>query len=189
MEFADEQQGSYDDGQKAFVMRVPITGKPWNITFHMHQKGQGGAVTDSSSAYLAFKSKSPFSFDLHNRSLIADASKVFGAQDIVVGEDEFDREYIIKGSDENLVKRIFSNEKIQELIKLQPHVKLFIQDEPKELAEHGTVPPGIHVLAFKDKAAINSYERLTLVRELMITLLDELLNADLASPKDPNFEI
>jgi|GEM_PF-2662840 hypothetical protein len=189
MEFADEHQGSFDDGQKVFVMRVPVQGKPWNITFHMQQKGVGGAVTDSSAAFLPFKAKGPFSFDLHNRSLVGDASKIFGAQDIQIGEDEFDREYIIKGSDENAVKRIFGSERIQELIKLQPHIKLYIQDEPKELAEHGTVPPGIHVLAFRDKAAINSYERLTLVHDLMLATLDEMMTNDLASPQDPNFDI
>jgi hypothetical protein len=189
MEFADEHQGSFDDGQKVFVMRVPVQGKPWNITFHMQQKGVGGAVTDSSAAFLPFKAKGPFSFDLHNRSLVGDASKIFGAQDIQIGEDEFDREYIIKGSDENAVKRIFGSQRIQELIKLQPHIKLYIQDEPKELAEHGTVPPGIHVLAFRDKAAINSYERLTLVHDLMLATLDEMMTNDLASPQDPNFDI
>lgn len=189
MEFADEHQGSFDDGQKVFVMRVPVPGKPWSITYHMHQKGVGGAVSDSSAAFLPFKAKGAFSFDLHNRSLAADASKIFGAQDIEIGEDEFDREYIIKGSDENLVKRIFASKRIQELIKLQPHIKLFIQDEPKELAEHGSVPPGIHVLAFKDKAAINSYERLTLVHDLMLATLEEMLVSDLASPQDPNFDI
>jgi len=189
MEFAEEHQGSYDDGQKLFVMRVPMTGKPWSITYHMHQKGVGGAVSDSSSAFLPFKAKGAFSFDLHNRSLVGDASKVFGAQDIEIGEPEFDREYIIKGSDEGVVKKIFASERIQELIKLQPHIKLFIQDEAKELAEHGSVPPGIHVLAFKDKAAINSYERLSLVHDLMLATLDEMLACDLASAQDPNFDI
>lgn len=189
MEFADEHQGTFDDGQKVFVMRVSVPEKPWTITFHMHQKGIGGAVTDSSSVYVPFKAKGSFSFDLHNRSLVGDASKVFGAQDIEVGEAEFDREYIIKGSDETAVKRIFGNARVQELIKLQPHLKLFIQDEPKELAEHGSVPPGIHVLAFKDKSAINSYERLTLVYDLMLATIEEMLKADVTSPQDPNFDI
>jgi len=189
MEYADEHKGTFDDGQKLFVMRVPVEGKPWSITFHMHQKGVGGAVTDSSSAFLPYKTKGSLSFDLFNRSLAADASKVFGAQDIEIGEDEFDREYIIKGSDEKLVKRIFASARVQELIKLQPHLKLFIQDEPKELAEHGSVPPGIHVLAFRDKSAINSYERLSLVNDLMLAVLDEMLAADAASPQDPNFDI
>lgn len=189
MEFAEEHGGSFDDGQKLFVMRVPVVGKPWCITFHMHQKGVGGAVSDSSAAFLPFKAKGSFSFDLHNRSLVGDASKIFGAQDIEIGEPEFDHEYIIKGSDETIVKKIFAGARIQELIKLQPHIKLFIQDEPKELAEHGSVPPGIHVLAFKEKAAINSYERLTLVHDLMLATLEEMLVADLASPQDPNFDI
>lgn len=189
MEFAEEHQGSFDEGQKVFVMRVPLTGKPWTITFHMHQKGVGGAVTDSSAVFLPFKAKGSFSFDLHNRSLAGDVGKVFGGQDIEIGEDEFDRDYIIKGSDEKLVKQIFAGSRVQELIKLQPHIKLFIQDEPKELAEHGTVPPGIHVLAFKVKDAINSYERLTLVYDLMLSVLEEMTACDLASPQDPNFEI
>ncbi len=188
MEFAEERKGTFDDGQKLFVMRVPVEGKPWSITFHMQEKG-GGTVSDNSSAFLPFKSTIPFSFDIHNRSLAGDVGKVFGGQDIVVGEDEFDREHIIKGTDEKLVKQIFSSQRVQELIKLQPHLKLFIQDEPKELAEHGTVPPGIHVLAFKDKAAINSYERLTLVHDLMVAVLEEMLACELASPKDPNFDL
>ena len=188
MEFAEEHQGSFDDGQKVFVMRVPVQGKPWNITFHMQEKS-GAAVTDSSSAFIPFKAKGSFSFDLHNRSLAGDVGKVFGGQDIEIGESEFDHEYIIKGSDEKLVKQIFGSQRVQELIQLQPHIKLFIQDEPKELAEHGTVPPGIHVLAFKDKAAINSYERLTLVHSLMLAVLEEMMACDLASPQDPNFDI
>jgi hypothetical protein len=188
MEFAEEHQGSFDDGQKLFVMRVPVEGKPWSVTYHMQEKG-GKAVSDNTAAFLPFKSKGSFSFDIHNRSLAGDVGKVFGGQDIEVGEVEFDRDYIIKGTDEKLVQQIFANQRIQELIKLQPHLKLFIQDEPKELAEHGTVPPGIHVLAFKDNSAINSFERLTLVHDLMQAVLEEMLACDLASPQDPNFEI
>lgn len=189
MEFAEERSGSFDEGSNVFVMRVPVQGKPFTITFNMRPKGHKGAVADTTTAFLPYKAKGAFSFALHNRSWIEDASKIFGAQDIEVGDQQFDHDYIIKGSDKDQVARLFGNEKLKELITEQKSLKLSIHDEPKELAEHGNVPPGIHVLAFNDTEAINSFDRLNQVYDLMVELAEQLITIDAASAQDPNFDL
>lgn len=80
-------------------------------------------------------------------------------QDIVVGHDQFDKDFIIKGTDENLVRKLFASEKLRELITKQRAVRLSIHKEPL-LKQYGAVPAGVHILAFEEDVAINSFERL-----------------------------
>lgn len=189
MEFAEEKAGDVVDEQKAFTMRVPAKEKPWTVTFTMNPRGTGASASDFTTVALPYKAKGAFSFAIFNRNWIQEAGKVFGVQDIEVGDADFDRDYIIKGSDEKAVKRLFGNERLKELIRMQKSVHLSIHDEPAELKPYGTVPPGVNILAFRDNEAINSFERLGEIHELMVVCLDQLVEIDRASNSDPHFEV
>ena len=50
--------------------------------------------------------------------------KLFGMKDIVVGHPEFDRDFIIKGSDQRKLEMMFANPDIRALINWQPKIQL-----------------------------------------------------------------
>jgi len=148
-----------------------------------------GAPHDCTTAVLPYRAKGGFSFAIFNRNWIQEAGKVFGLQDIEIGDPEFDADYIIKGSDEALVRKFFAGERLRELIRMQKSIRLSIHDEAAELKPYGNVPDGIHILAFRDNEAINSFERLAEIHELLFLCAEQLVSIEKAAASDPDFEI
>ncbi|MGH8001166.1 MAG: hypothetical protein ACREPR_17490 [Brasilonema sp.] len=60
-----------------------------------------------------------FRFKIYRQGFFSNIGKLFGMQDIEVGEPEFDREFVIQGNKEFQVRRFFANPKIRALIEAQ----------------------------------------------------------------------
>ncbi|CAN5607580.1 hypothetical protein BH10CYA1_BH10CYA1_12130 [soil metagenome] len=181
MDLADEAKGEFLEDNSVARVRVPMT--PWTVTFEMHSKGK-----NHSKILLPFEAKTDFEFEIYNRSWVADAQKKFGLQDIVVGYEDFDRDFIIKGNDESKVKKLYASETLREMIQLQKAVRLGIQTKGS-LKQFGHVPAGVNVLAFEEDDAINSFDRLISLLELMRASMTQLCEMGVASAADPRFQI
>lgn len=181
MDLADEAKGDFLEENNVARVRVPMT--PWTVTFEMHSKGK-----NHSKILLPFEAKTDFEFEIYNRNWVADAQKKFGLQDIIVGYEDFDRDFIIKGNDESKVKKLYSSETLREMIQLQKAVRLAVQTKGA-LKQYGQVPSGVHVLVFEEDEAINSFDRLISLLELFRATMTQLCEMGVASTADPNFQI
>jgi len=182
LELADEVKGEFIDSTTAPVkVRIPMA--PWTVTMEMHET----TGKKQTRILLPFKYKSDFAFAIHNRNWIEDAQKTFGLQDIIVGFADFDRDFIIQGSEERTVKTLFANEPLRDQITAQKEVRLGLYRDKNALKQFGKVPPGIHVLAFEENHAINSFERLVSLLELVRTTMAQLCELNIANQQDPDF--
>jgi len=181
MDLADEAKGEFLEDANVARVRVPMA--PWTVTFEMHSKGK-----NHSKILLPFEAKTDFDFEIYNRSWIADAQKRFGLQDIIVGYEDFDRDFIIKGNDESKVKKLYSSETLREMIQLQKAVRLGIHKNGA-LKQYGKVPTGVHILVFEEDDALNSFDRLISLLELMRATMTQLCEMGVASTADPQFQI
>ncbi len=126
---------------------------------------------------------------MHNKTWFEEAAKPFGLQDIIVGDEAFDAEYIIQGSDTALVQELLSEPSLRQLIQGQPKVRLSIYKDKGQLSRFGSVPVGVHVLTYTEEEAINSFERLSGLGDLMNAVLDGLFRIGVAQKVNPNFVI
>jgi hypothetical protein len=181
MDLADEVKGDFIEETNGAKVRVPMN--PWTVTFETNTKGK-----PHSRILLPYDSKADFAFEIYNRNWIADAQKKFGLQDIIVGYEDFDRDFIIKGNEENKVKKLFSSEPLREMIQLQKAVRLSIHKNGA-LKAFGKVPAGVNILAFDEDDELNSFDRLVSLLELMRAIMSQLCELGVATNKDPNFQI
>ena len=70
-----------------------------------------------------------FRFSIYPGTLLGSLGRLFGMQDIEVGDAEFDREYIIKGTDEKKVKALLASERIRQLIRSRNEVNLSLRGD------------------------------------------------------------
>ncbi len=181
MDLADEAKGEFMEEPGVARVRIPMN--PWTVTFEMHSKGQ-----EHSRILLPYDSKTDFEFEIYNRNWVADAQKKFGLQDIIVGYEDFDRDFIIKGNDENKVKKLFASESLREMIQLQKAVRLSVVKNGA-LKAFGKVPAGVHILVFEEDDALNSFDRMVSLLELMRASMSQLCELGVATNKDPKFRI
>jgi hypothetical protein len=185
MDLAEETNGQFAEGPHGTTVRVPMEQTPWTVTIKLIEHGPKKQTVIA----VPFKADKDFSFAVHNKTWIEEVAKPFGLQDIEIGDQQFDAEYIIKGNNVELVKELLTADGLKDLIWDQKHVRLAIHKDTAQLAQYGSVPAGIHVLSLVEDSAINSFERLAGLRELLRATLYELNRIGVAAKANPGFVI
>jgi hypothetical protein len=99
----------------------------WIIYLDTYTVSTGKSSVTYTRMRAPFINNDNFYFKIYKSGFFSDVGKAFGMQDIEVGYEDFDRDYIIQGNYESLVIKLFSNPKIRELITYQPRIKLEIK--------------------------------------------------------------
>ena len=95
---------------------IPNGGKQivLNIDVDLGGGFEGGYASTSLSSILS--NKNSFRFAIHKEDFIDEIGKFFGMQDVKTGYPDFDKKIIVKTNQEELVKEIFSDEKVRKVI-------------------------------------------------------------------------
>jgi len=186
MDFAEERRGEFVDGTNHVTVKVRIPSKPWTFSMRMLSNALGkDETTIIATPYIA---RHPFKFAIRNSNSMEEFAKVLGLQDIVIGEPEFDKEYIIQGNNELLVKDFLADRGLRKAIQLQKAINLRIVDSRNN--HFGiTPPPHVDVLTFVEKGAINSFDRVTSLHDLFDGMLDRMAQLEFAAHQEPEYEI
>ena len=122
-----------------------------------------------------------FRFRVYRKGIFSELGKMLGMQDVEVGQPDFDRDFVIQGTDEGKLRRLFANARIRELIAAQPQIHFTVKEAPgiftRDLFAE-VQPENVNALEFltgsviKDK--IKDKERLRLLFDLFAETLDEL---------------
>lgn len=118
---------------------------------------------DSSTVYTRMRaplqSKDGFQFTIFRIGFISKLDKALGAQDIDIGDPDFDREFVIQGNNEPKVRVLLANLRIRQLIQGQKSIRLGVRDNE---------------LRFEVQGVIKDVERLKSLFELFKEMLYQL---------------
>jgi hypothetical protein len=107
-------------------------------------------------------------------------------QDVEVGHADFDRDFIIKGTEEKKLRALFDNPRLRELIAAQPEIHLTVKDDEG----WGTgFPADTDELCFHVHGIIKDVERLKLLFDLFAETLDELCRIGSAYEEAPKLKL
>ena len=104
-----------------------------------------------------------------------------GMPDITIGDPDFDKRYIIQGTDELKLRALLANPKIREVYPAQIDYSLEVQDEP--------LPAGVYQLSYKHTGLITDLDRLQSLYEMFEETLNQLCVIGSASEAKPNVEL
>jgi len=137
------------DAPNGFLAKFPeIKGTyrnyPVRIFMFTEQQGEGKTKKIRLHTAIEIKVENPIAYrlDIYEEGLMSKLNKYFGMQDIVIGKEKFDKEYIIKTNNEELTKKIFTDKICDELLFMangrfgfgfEFGVKKIYYDEPKLL--------------------------------------------------------
>lgn len=168
--------------------RVQASHGEWTITLDTYVISTGKSSTTYTRLRAPFVNPDGFRFTVYRRNWYSDlAKKFFGMQDVEVGQHEFDRDFIIKGTDPEKLRRLFANPKIRELIQAQPDITFSIFDSegfwgPK-------FPENTDELSFAVYGVITDIARLKQLFELFAETLDELCRIGSAYQTKPDLDL
>jgi hypothetical protein len=171
-QLANETGADYVEG--GFWKRGKVEAKhdQWTITLDTYAVSTGKTTMVFTRLRAPYVNPDHFRFTIYRRGLFSDIAKWFGMQDISVGHEDFDRDFIIKATDEGKLRALFDNPRLRELIAAQPEIHLTVKDEE---GWPGTAfPPDTDELCFHVQGIIKDVNRLKLLFDLFAETLDQL---------------
>jgi hypothetical protein len=167
--------------------KVEATHGQWTVTLDTHTVSAGKSSTTYTRIRAPYLNPDGFTFTIYQKSIFTALGKWMGMQDVTVGYPEFDETFVIKGNDEQKLRRLFSNKQIRDLISVQPDIRFFVDNS--SVFGTGTFPNGVEELHFEVIGIITDIERLKLLFELFSETLDELCRMGSARDESPGIQL
>ncbi len=172
-QFAEQCSGKYEPISSD---RVVIPYKNFTLTFddYTHYTVVSGTAYESefTRAIVEFTCTENFKFLITQQGFVENISKLFGAQDIRIGDKLFDKKFMVKSNDESNVKELLSNKSITSLMLQNKTLRLTLTNEEglfSEKPKEGNV-----MLYYVWDGKIKQVAELHNVLALFTTTLDSL---------------
>jgi len=170
-QLSEEITASYIEGGYFKSPRIEYTHNIWTIYLDTYTVSTGKSNITYTRMRVPFINPKKFRFKIYKKRVFSTIGKAFGMQDIEIGYDYFDNDYIIKGNDELVLRRVFQNHKIRDLIEKQSRLLLEIKDN------EGRFGPKFNdnesELYFVCIGVIKDKEKLKNLFELFVQIIDE----------------
>jgi len=183
-QFCAQTGSTYVPGGFAKTDKIEATHGPWTVTLDTFVVSSGKSAVIFTRMRAPYVNPDGFRFTVYRKGIFTEIGKWLGMQDVTVGHDEFDRDFVIKGSDEQKLRRLFSNRQIRDLISAQPDIHFSVKDDEGKLWGKD-FPEGVDELYFQVIGVIKDIERLKLLYELFSETLDELCRMGSAYEQAP----
>ena len=144
----------------------------WTILLDTYAVSTGKVTVHFTRLRAPYINPDGFRFTIYRRGFFSDIAKFLGMQDVEIGHADFDRDFIIKGTDEDKLRALFGNSRIRELISAQPEICFEVKDTDSGWGPE--FPPNVDELCFHARHIIKDVERLKLLFELFTETLDQL---------------
>jgi hypothetical protein len=186
-QLSEETNARFVEGGVWKSDKVEATHGEWTVTLDTYAVSTGKVTIIYTRMRAPYVNPDGFRFNIYRRGFFSGVGKMLGMQDIEIGLEEFDNDFIIKGNDEGKLRQLFANPRIRELISSQKDVNFSVRDDEGWFGPK--FPEGVDELAFAVTGVIKDVERLKQLYELFAATLDELCRMGSAYATDPGVKV
>ncbi|MCI5057943.1 MAG: hypothetical protein MRY83_17650 [Flavobacteriales bacterium] len=161
--------------------------KEWELILDTYTTGSGKNRRTYTRMRAPFINKDGFEFTIYKETIFSGIGRFLGMQDIIIGDDFFDKEFVIKSNSEDRIKVFLNDQRLKELFIQQPQVHLEIKDSEGVFGPE--YPPNVDLLYFSCSGLIKDKKTLLQLFLLFTKTLERLVQIDSAYDNDPNFKL
>src|SRR5688572_14616900 len=162
-QLSGEIQGRYVEAGFCKGDKVQANHGEWTVTLDTYAVSTGKVVILFTRLRAPYVNSGGFRFTVYRGGMFSEVAKWFGMQDIQVGDALFDRDFVIKGTDEARVRELFHAPRIRKLVAAQREIHFTVKDDEGWFG--ATFPEGVDELYFTVPGVITDIERLKLLYE------------------------
>jgi len=186
-QLSEEINANYIEGSLFKGSRIEYTHKKWIIYLDTYTVSTGKSSITYTRMRAPFINIKKLHIKIYRKGVVSNIGKVLGMQDIEIGYDYFDNDYIIKGNDEVLLRRLLQNHKIRDLIERQSRMVLEIKDN------EGKFGPKFNddesEISFIVIGVIKDKERLKKLFELFVKIINEFETIGITVNQTPEVKL
>src|SRR4051794_30986379 len=152
---------------------VANVGTSWQIVLDTYTEQHGETSTTYTRLRAPFRSRDGFRFRIYRKSIFSGLGKMLGMQDIEIGDQFFDADFIIQSDRPAQVKRLLDNVRIRNHLAAQPRVSFAVRDNEGWFGK--TFPPDADELRFVAIGVIKDLDLLHGLFDLFADTLHQLV--------------
>jgi hypothetical protein len=179
--------GHYVDGGLFGRDRVEVAHGEWTVTLDTYTVSTGKSSVTYTRMRAPFINASGFRFRIHRKNVFSGLGKLFGMQDIEIGDPDFNEHFIIQANDVPSIRRLLSNATIRDLISAQKDIALSVKDDEGVFVTR--FPEGVDELHVIVHGVIKDINRLKQLYDLFAETLEELNRIGVATDDPPNVHV
>ena len=183
-QLSEEISARYVEGTFWKGDKVEATHDEWIVTLDTYAVSTGKVVIVFTRMRAPYVNPGGFRFTVYRKGVFSGLARKLGMQDIEIGDEEFDRDFIIKATDEPRVRELLSSRKLRDLIALQPDLQFSVKDDEGWFGPH--FPDGVDELSLVARGVVTDLERLRGMYELFSETLDQLCRIGAAYKQSPD---
>ena len=183
-QIAQDIGGKYIDGGFWKTNTLIYEHNEWKITLDTYTIYLNYIITTYTRMRALFKNKNNLYFQIYRRGFFFDYPGEFfhgigmflGLQNIIIGDQYFNNNFLVKGNDKSKIKRLLDSDKLKVLIYNQPEISIGIRDKAGCFGP--SFPIGVKKLYFECVGVIKDKNELLNLFELFKLLLSRLERID-----------
>ena len=186
-EISNELGGEFKKGSFFKGSGLEFNYKDWIISLDTYTVMANNVPITYTRMRSPFSNREKFYFNIYRENIFSSFGKYFGLKDIIIGDDFFDKKFIIQSNDKDKIKKILKDEKLKELIQSQPKISFKIKDDEGWFGKY--FPEGTDELYFECSDIIKEKNQIKSLFELFSLCLDILVKMKLAYKETPKIKI
>ncbi|MGB8981448.1 MAG: hypothetical protein WCC12_06205 [Anaerolineales bacterium] len=186
-QLSQEIGAEYEEGGFLKAGKVVLSHRQWEITLDTYTVHSGNSHITYTRMRAPYVNRDGFRFNIYRKNIFSGIGKLFGMEDIEIGDSFFDDEFIIQGEPEHLVKSLLTNGEVRRLIESQPDIHFQVKDDEGWFRQ--TFPEGVDELYFQVVGVIKDKERLKGLFDLFAAVLDHLCRLGSAYESAPDVRL
>lgn len=181
-----ELEGRYTAGTWTRGHRIDVEHGPWTITLDTFVVMAGNVPVPFTRFRAPFRNKERFRVKIYRSSIFSPIGKLLGMQDIEVGALQFDADFVVKGSDEQLVRRFCRSAALRRAIMAQQKIEITVADDAGWFSGF---PPDTDLLSVRVGGHLKDTARIRELFDLFAMALDRLCEIGVAYEDAPGHSL
>ena len=164
--------------------KVQIAHEEWVITLDTYVVMANNAPIFFTRIRAPFVNRSEFRLSIRRRNVFSDLAVWLGAQDVEIGQPDFDQAFVLKANNEPRLLELLRDQELLRRLDAQPTLSLSVKDNEGWFG--ATFTEHVDELYFSVHGVITDTDRLKELFELFSYTLDRLVITGSAEPIAPD---
>ncbi len=182
-QLAVEVNADFVKGGFAKSARVEKSYNNWTILLDTYTVNTGKSSVTYTRMRVPYKRENDINFKLSRKNIFSCIGRMFGMPLVETYDYDFNDEFVLKGNDETVIKKIFQNQSIKDMIKFQK--RLILKVKPYKVKKSLTDSE----LYFQMTGVLKDMDKLKSLFSLFSVMMDELVKNGVASEEKPSMVI
>ena len=187
-QLAEELKGQFVDGGWLKHDKVEAQWNTWTVTMDKYVVSTGKVTQVFTRIRAPYINADGFRFRIYRKGIFTGIGKALGlVQDIEIGEDSFDEQFVIQGNMEDRIRAMLRRPELRKLIEAQPDICFEVRDDEGWFG--AKFPEGVDELHFLAHGVIKDLEQLRSLYKLFAEILDYLYSTGSACAREPGVRL